>query len=69
MGWKEHILMWLQRVLFNVKTRLLHQLDDVTPGDRTSWPDPPDAKRQRVQHIQNRLVDLDERAARLQAAD
>lgn len=68
-GWKEHTVMWLQRVLFNVKTRLLHPLDDGPPGDRLPWSDPPDSKRRRVQHIQNRLVDLDERAARLQAAD
>ncbi len=66
---KEHIDMWLQRVLFNVKTRLLGQMDDVTPGDRIARSEPPDRRTRRVQTIQNRLVDLDERARRLRAAD
>ncbi len=59
--------MWLNRVLFNIKTRLLNQKSDegalnTPPG--TSAAD--DAER-RAQLIQNRLVDLDRRLAQIQS--
>ena len=57
--------MWLQRVLFNVKTRLLNHRNDVLVGDRRTDPPHPNIKDQRAQSIQHRLTDLDKRLAEL----
>ena len=58
--------MWLQRIMFNVKARLLNQTRDTS-----AIPHPPSSaplsETTRAQVIQNRLIDIDRRQARLLA--
>ena len=59
--------MWFQRVMFNLKTRLLNR-QDKTPTEHQWAPTSLDnLDDQRAQVIQNRLQDLDRRVAELQS--
>jgi hypothetical protein len=59
--------MWLNRVLFNVKTRLLNQKSDEGTPSRPSGSWIVGDADKRAQLIQNRLVDLDRKLARIQS--
>ncbi len=55
--------MWLQRIMFNVKARLLNQTRDPI----ATAPSASTCETTRLQVIQKRLLDLDQRLARLQS--
>ena len=59
--------MWLQRVLFNVRHRLLSLRSDLSTEPRHCNPPLPKTEDRRAQVIHNRIVDLDRRCAQLHA--
>jgi hypothetical protein len=62
---KKRFTMWFQRVMFNLKARLLNQRE-IGPVESRWTPAPlAIADEQRVQAIQARLQDLDRRLAEL----
>jgi hypothetical protein len=58
--------MWLQRVLFNIRHRLLSQKTGSTTVRSLSGTVAPKAEEQRAKVIHNRIADLDEQCAKLQ---
>jgi hypothetical protein len=59
--------MWLNRVLFNIKTRLLNQKTDEGTPSRPPSPWAADDADKRARLIQYRLIDLDKRLAQIQS--
>ncbi len=61
--------MWLQRVLFNMQTRLLGRYDP--PSSTAETPKCPSRrlKKERKQLFQDRLLDLDRRLAQLKTTN
>jgi hypothetical protein len=59
--------MWLQRVLFNVRYRLLSQQSRPSTEARPSETAVPQTEERRAQVIVNQIMDLDERCEKLQA--
>lgn len=59
--------MWLQRIMFNLKFRLLHQSRDTDYAPAQTPVSLPPVEATRAQIIQNRLLDLDERLEHLQS--
>ena len=59
--------MWLNRVWFNVKNRLLNQKSEEETQSRRPSTWIPKAADEQARLIQTRLIDLDQRLDRLQA--
>jgi hypothetical protein len=58
--------MWLQRIMYNVKNRLLSQTPDTSYPSVSSSGSPPLVASTKAQVIQHRLLELDRRLASLQ---
>ncbi len=61
--------MWLQRVLFNVQTRLLGRYDPPPPTVETSKCPSHRRKKERIQLFEDRLIDLDRRLDQLKVTN
>jgi hypothetical protein len=59
--------MWLQRVIFNLQMRLLVKRKNALPTNKPSQSPQERQQAKRVQALQNRLEDLDERMSELQS--
>ncbi len=57
--------MWLQRVLFNLQTRLLGRDDQIQSTDDEVWSAQNRRETERMQLLKTRLVDLDRRLEQL----
>ncbi len=57
--------MWLQRVIFNLQTRLIGREDQQASPKRQSRPVKRPRETERVQLFQTRLLDMDRRLAQL----
>ncbi|MCP4678253.1 MAG: hypothetical protein GY854_22615 [Deltaproteobacteria bacterium] len=57
--------MWLQRVIFNLQTRLIGREDEQTSPKKPARSVKPRRQTERVQLFQTRLLDMDRRLAQL----